>query len=77
MDEKKENKKVQPYSLKPINIQWINEQALRLSTPDNKISSSLFLDRLIDEARLKDEAQSPSPVEKKSALASAREMIPA
>jgi hypothetical protein len=71
MDEKKENKKVQPYSLKPINIQWINEQALRLSTPDNKISSSLFLDRLIDEA------QSPSPVEKKSALASAREMIPA
>ena len=63
MDEKKEPKEVKSYSLKPVNIAWLREQAFRESTPESIMTASSLLDRLIDEARereAREEAKSPT-----------------
>lgn len=60
------NKKPKTVTLKPINIAWLAQQSFNESTPENKISDSEVVDRLIDEARLR--AKSPTK-QKKTALA--------
>jgi hypothetical protein len=54
------NKKPKTVTLKPINIAWLAQQSFNESTPENKVSDSEIVDRLIDEARLKAATQSPS-----------------
>jgi hypothetical protein len=64
--EEKEIKRSKSYSLKPINIEWLSEQALKLSKPGSKVSDSALLDRLVDEARVREELEVnklPSPAE--------------
>jgi len=62
-EEKREIKKTQAYTLKPVNIAWLIEQAFNASTPEKRVSASAVLDRLIDEARQKSEAETQSPTE--------------
>ncbi len=60
-DEKKEVKKAQAYTLKPINIAWLTKKALDESTPEKRMSASALLDQIVDEAREKSGEQvSPS-----------------
>ena len=61
-EEKRDIKKTQAYTLKPVNIAFLIEQAFNESTPEKRVSASAVLDRLIDEARLKAE----SPTQKKT-----------
>jgi len=68
MEEKKEIKKPKTVTLKPINIAWLGKRALEESTAENKVSDSELVDRLIDQARLQEESQSPSR-QKKTARA--------
>ncbi len=63
-EEKKENKKAQAYTLKPVNIAWLAEQALGKSSPEKRVSASAVLDEIVDQARRK--AGITSPSEKKS-----------
>jgi hypothetical protein len=79
MDMEKDIKKSKSYSLKPINIEWLSERALKLSKPGSKVSDSALLDRLLDEAREREDVeveQSPSPTKqpkrRKTDLRSAR-----
>ncbi len=68
-EEKKEPKKAQAYTLKPVNIAWLVEQAFGKSTPKKRVSASAVLDEIIDQAREKGEGDQPSPTkQKKSAL---------
>jgi hypothetical protein len=67
--EKKEIKVVKSYSLPPSQIAWLRKQALEESTPEQTMSASAVLERIIDEAMHESE-QSPS--EKKRTAASAR-----
>ena len=62
-EEKKEIKKPSTYTLKPVNIAWLIEQAFKESTPEKRVSARAVLDRIIDQAR--QDAAIPSPVEKK------------
>jgi hypothetical protein len=57
-EEKKAVKERRTFTLKPINIAWIEKQSLDESTPEDKVSASELVDRLIDEARRN--AESPS-----------------
>jgi len=66
MDQKKQNKKRKSVTLKPINDAWLGRRAFEESTPENRVSESEIVDRLIDEARLKEAAESQSPSEKKT-----------
>ena len=67
VEELKQNKERKTFTLSPINIAWLQKRALDESAPENRVSDSALLDRILDEARL---AESPSPTkQKKSALA--------
>jgi hypothetical protein len=63
-DKQKDEKKVRPYYVKKVNIDWIAEKAFSESEPGDKVSESAFLDRLIDQAR----TQSPTRSKKNAAL---------
>lgn len=68
---KKEIKQVKSYSLKPINIAWLKKTSLAESTPEERVSDSAVLDRLIDQAREQEESQSPSRQKKTARAAEA------
>lgn len=55
-----ENKERKSMTLKPINIRWLKKKSLDESTPENKVSDSEIVDRLIDAAREAEESQSPT-----------------
>lgn len=61
---KRENKQRKSFTLSPVNIAWLAKRSLEESTPESKVSDSELVDRLIDEARRRDEASSPRPVKK-------------
>ena len=67
-EEKKANKKQKTVTLKPINIAWLAQRSFDESTPENKVSDSEIVDRLIDQARKQEESQSPTK-QKKTARA--------
>jgi hypothetical protein len=67
-EEKKQTKERRTFTLKPINIAWIEKQSLDESTPEDKVSASELVDRLIDEARQSATSKSPSK-QKKTAQA--------
>lgn len=69
-EEKKAVKKAQAYTLKPINIAWLTEEALRRSTPEKRISASSLLDEIVDQAR----QASQSPLKQKKTTARAVEI---
>jgi hypothetical protein len=62
MEEKKEIKKVKSYSLPPSQIAWLRTQAQNESTPEETVSASAVLERIIDQAM---QAQSPSTLNQK------------
>lgn len=62
-EEKKEIKQVKSYSLPPSQIAWLRAQAFRESTPENPVSASALLERIIAEAMK--QAESPSPTKQK------------
>lgn len=64
-EEKKQNKERKTFTLSPVNIAWLQRRALDESTPDERVSDSALLDRILDEARL---AESPSPKNQKKSL---------
>jgi hypothetical protein len=61
--EKKEIKVVKSYSLPPSQIAWLRKQALEESTPEQTMSASAVLERIIDQAMHESEQ---SPAEKKT-----------
>jgi nitroreductase len=64
VEEKKQNKVRKTFTLSPINDAWLKRRALELSTPEDKVSDSALLDRILDDARL---AESPTQkIQKKS-----------
>jgi len=65
---KKANKKQKTVTLKPINIAWLAQRSFDESTPENKVSDSEIVDRLIDQARQQEESPSPTK-QKKTARA--------
>jgi len=67
-EEKKEVKEPKTVMLKPSNIAWLKKIAHEESTPENRVSDSAVVDRLIDEARAREESQTPSK-QKKTARA--------
>jgi hypothetical protein len=67
-EEKRQVKERRTFTLKPINIAWIEKQSLEESTPEDRVSASELVDRLIDEARRNTQNQSPSK-QKKTAQA--------
>ena len=74
MEEKKEVKQPKTVMLKPVNIAWLRQRAHDESTPEDRVSDSQIIDRLIDAARQKSEAESPSPSKQKKRV-QARELI--
>jgi hypothetical protein len=66
MEEKKEIKVVKSYSLPPSQVAWLRNQAFQESTPEQPVSASSLLERIIGEAMQKSE-QSPTTSEKKTA----------
>lgn len=67
-EEKKEIKVVKSYSLPPSQIAWLRKQGLEESTPEQTVSASAVLERIIDKAMRE---SNPSPTQKKSAQARA------
>ena len=67
-EEKKDTKVRRTFTLDPVNDSWIEKQSFAESTPENRVSASELVNRLIDEARRRAESQSPSK-QKKTALA--------
>jgi hypothetical protein len=63
-EEKKANKKQKTVTLKPINIAWLAQRSFDESTPENKVSDSEIVDRLIDQARAREESPSPAAEKK-------------
>lgn len=62
-----ENKVSKSYSLTPTNIEWLRARALALSTVENRLSDSLFLDNLITRTRAeqeRDKRRGPAPAGK-------------
>jgi hypothetical protein len=70
-EEKKEIKIVKSYSLPPSQVAWLRKQALQESTPEQTVSASAVLERIIDTAMKQSEQ---SPLEKKTKNAQAREI---
>lgn len=73
-EEPKQNKERKSFTLKPINIAWLAKKSLDESTPENKVSDSELVDRLIDEARAAD-SKSPSTIKQKKSATPALEIV--
>jgi hypothetical protein len=61
--DKKEIKVVKSYSLPPSQVAWLRKQALSESTPEQTVSASAVLERIIADAM----KQSEQPLPKKNA----------
>jgi hypothetical protein len=66
-EDKKEIKVSKSYSLRPSQIVWLRKQAMIESTPEETVSASAVLERIIDEAMQSE--QSPSKQKKTTARA--------
>jgi len=68
-EEKKEIKKTQAYTLSPSKIAWLRQRAMQESSPEKTVSASAVLERIIDEAMVRNAKQLalpiPQPKEKK------------
>ena len=78
---KKQNKERKSFTLLPVNVAWLEQKSLQLSTPDDKVSDSELMDRLITAARLNDQpltstgSTTPSRKEKKTKDANTHKLI--
>ena len=70
--EKKEIKIVKSYSLPPSQVAWLRKQALQESTPEQTVSASAVLERIIDQTMK--QSEQPSPSEKKTPHISMRDI---
>jgi hypothetical protein len=61
MEENKQNKERKTFTLKPINIAWLQRRALQESTPEDRKSDSALLDEILDQVR----ESEPSPTKSK------------